>query len=143
MFIRELTKHVDVDDALNDVVEAKGFWQVEVLLVICFSKASPSLLPIFANAVPRYKCALEEDGESYLASALVSTAKFSKEYRHLKYDEKLDTESCVDGYVYEHMKNQYVGSIFAEWDLGYDSSWKTQGVNIHPYVRNDGRVVGF
>nr|CUU98704.1 solute carrier family 22 [Hymenolepis microstoma] len=47
----------------------------------------PVLFPVFSNAVPQYRCALNESGENNLANKLVVGGEFGNETRHLTFDE--------------------------------------------------------
>ncbi|KAM7537377.1 hypothetical protein Aperf_G00000068911 [Anoplocephala perfoliata] len=78
---------VNVDEILDEVVGPRGSWQIAILLVICFSVPSPVMFPIYSNAVPRHRCALDKAGEAYLANKLVYTGEFGNETRHLTFDE--------------------------------------------------------
>ncbi|KAM7537378.1 hypothetical protein Aperf_G00000068915 [Anoplocephala perfoliata] len=81
----ETPKHVNVDEVLEKIAGPRGLWQTAFLLVICTSMSLPVLFPVFANAVPRYRCALDEAGEAFLAEMMVS--EFGGESRHLTFDE--------------------------------------------------------
>ncbi|KAM7538489.1 hypothetical protein Aperf_G00000069215 [Anoplocephala perfoliata] len=87
MLETEPPKRVNVDEILDTVVGPRGPWQITILLIICFSLSSPVMFPIYSNAVPRYRCALNEAGEAYLAKKLVYTGEFGNESRHLTFDE--------------------------------------------------------
>ncbi|KAM7538206.1 hypothetical protein Aperf_G00000068903 [Anoplocephala perfoliata] len=78
---------VNVDEILDEVVGHRGPWQIAILLVICFSLPSTVMIPIYTHSVPRFRCALDEVGETYLANKLVNTGKFGNETRHLTFDE--------------------------------------------------------
>ncbi|KAM7537308.1 hypothetical protein Aperf_G00000068899 [Anoplocephala perfoliata] len=80
----DASKSIIVDEILDELVGARGLWQIAILLVICFSKSTPVMFPIYANGVPRHRCALDIAGEAYLASKIVH---IGNESRHLTFDE--------------------------------------------------------
>ncbi|KAM7538205.1 hypothetical protein Aperf_G00000068907 [Anoplocephala perfoliata] len=84
---REPPERINVDEIIDEVVGPRGPWQIVILLMVCISSPVPAMFPIYANAIPRYRCALDEVGETYLANKLVNTGKFGNETRHLTFDE--------------------------------------------------------
>ncbi|KAM3174427.1 hypothetical protein ACTXT7_010575 [Hymenolepis weldensis] len=87
MIQQETPRRVNVDEVLERITGPKGLWQSAILLVICASMSIPVLFPVFSNAVPRYRCALDKEGEAYLANQLVPDVGFGNETRHLTFDE--------------------------------------------------------
>lgn len=80
-------KTVNVDDTFKEITGERGLWQTAILLVICISSPVPFLFPVFANAVPRYRCALDKSGEAYLANKMVPVGESGNTTRHLTFDE--------------------------------------------------------
>lgn len=81
------SKPVNIDDIFKEVTGERGLWQTAILLVICVSLSVPFLFPVFAHAVPRHRCALDEAGEAYLTSILVPVEGSGSAKRHLTFDE--------------------------------------------------------
>ena len=79
------THSINIDDIFERIVGPRGFWQTAILFTVCLTISSPVMFPVFTNAVPRFRCALNNEGEAKLARKLVSIG--DNKTRHLTFDE--------------------------------------------------------
>nr|VZI45243.1 unnamed protein product [Spirometra erinaceieuropaei] len=58
---------LQIDDVYDRLVGSHGLWQVMIVILVCFSTPSAITFPVYANAVPRYRCKMEPVVEAFFA----------------------------------------------------------------------------
>ncbi|KAL7065126.1 hypothetical protein AAHC03_04708 [Spirometra sp. Aus1] len=58
---------LQIDDVYDRLVGSHGLWQVMIVILVCFSTSSAITFPVYANAVPRYRCKMEPVVEAFFA----------------------------------------------------------------------------
>ncbi|VDN14769.1 unnamed protein product [Dibothriocephalus latus] len=63
---------LQLDDVYDRLVGTHGLWQVMIVILFCLSTSSAMTFPVYANAVPRFRCKMEPAVEKALAEHAVS-----------------------------------------------------------------------
>lgn len=63
---------LQLDDVYDRLVGSRGLWQVTIVILVCISMSSAITFPVYANAVPRFRCKMEPELEAVLTGGTLS-----------------------------------------------------------------------